>query len=74
MPKVSSCDNLKPTGFGVKWPSDGNCQRQCHFHIRLDPNNGCATLVPLVYSFTPARRRQFGVAVAIAAENALGTP
>jgi hypothetical protein len=49
---------------GVKW----ECQRQCHFRIRLDPNSGCATLVLLVYSFTPARRRQFGVAVTIAAE------
>ena len=23
MPKALSCDNLKPTGFGVKWPSCG---------------------------------------------------
>ena len=51
-----------------------SCQRKCptnhsrSFHIRLDPNNGRATLVLLVYSFTPARHRQFGVAVAIAAE------
>ena len=46
------------------------CQRKYYFRIRLDPNNGCATLVSAVqvYSFTPARRRQFGVAVAIAAE------
>ena len=24
MPKVLSCDDLKPIGFGVKWPSFGN--------------------------------------------------
>jgi len=43
------------------------CQRKYYFRIRLDPNNGCATLVSAVSSYRP-RRRRFGVAVAIAAE------
>ena len=49
---------------------DTSCQRKCHFRIfriRLDLKR-LRHVFSAVYSFTPPRRRHFGVAVAIAAE------